>query len=95
MNNRVLHSITEARQLLGGISRNSIYALLRNGSLASVVLGCRRFISEAAISEFVAKATTTQSPTDDPTRLRKADQGNLPLPLSPAIRLRRRPNNRQ
>ena len=44
MTDRALYSVTEARELLGRISRNSIYALLRNGELASVVLGCRRFI---------------------------------------------------
>jgi len=45
MKERALYSIKEARELLGGISRNSIYSLMRDGSLPSVVLGCRRFIS--------------------------------------------------
>jgi predicted DNA-binding transcriptional regulator AlpA len=44
MNSRELYSIKEARELLGGISRNSIYELLRSGRLPSVVLGCRRFM---------------------------------------------------
>jgi hypothetical protein len=35
MNDRELYSIQEARELLGGISRNSIYELLRSGRLAS------------------------------------------------------------
>jgi excisionase family DNA binding protein len=48
---RELYSIKEARELLGGISRNSIYELLRSGNLPSVVLGCRRFIAATAIAE--------------------------------------------
>jgi hypothetical protein len=84
MNGRVLYTIKEARQLLGGISRNSIYALLRSGSLPSVVIGCRRFIAHTAIAELVAKSTTTESPSVDSARLRKPGQSDLPLPL-PAI----------
>ena len=41
MNSRELYSIAEAQELLGGISRNSIYELVRSGRLPSVVLGCR------------------------------------------------------
>jgi len=47
MHHPELYSIQEARKLLGGISRNTIYQLLRSGELASVVIGCRRFISAA------------------------------------------------
>ena len=39
MQDRALYSIQEARKLLGGISRNTIYGLLRTGELASVVIG--------------------------------------------------------
>jgi excisionase family DNA binding protein len=62
MQDRALYSIQEARKLLGGISRNTIYRLLRTGQLASVVIGCGRFISSAAIAELVASSTTTISP---------------------------------
>lgn len=55
MQDRKLYSIKEARALLGGISRNGIYALLRTGELASVI-GCRRFISGAAITASVKYA---------------------------------------
>ena len=71
MKDRALYSITEAREMLGGISRNSIYALLNSGELASVVIGCRRFVSPAAISELISKATTTESPTLNAVRFRK------------------------
>jgi hypothetical protein len=68
---RDLYSITEARERLGGISRNSIYALLNSGELASVVLGCRRFITAAAIADLIARSTTTASPALDAARDRQ------------------------
>jgi len=39
MQDRALYSIQEPKELLGGISRNTIYHLLRTGQLASVRLG--------------------------------------------------------
>jgi hypothetical protein len=87
MKNRSLYSIAEAREMLGGISRNTIYALLHTGDLPSVVIGCRRFVSESAIADLIAKSTTTQSPAMDPARFRKADQNRRSLPLSTVIRL--------
>jgi len=68
---RDLYSISEARERLGGISRNSIYALLNAGELASVVLGCRRFITAAAIADLIARSTTTVSPALDAARDRQ------------------------
>src|SRR6516165_6113217 len=81
-----LYSIQEARKLLGGISRNTIYQLLRSGELASVIIGCRRFISTAAITELITRSTTTVSPARDSTRSRRKRQSALPLPLPPAAR---------
>jgi hypothetical protein len=82
---RVLHSIKEARVLLGGISPTTLYKLLHSGELASVVIGARRFISADAIAELVRKSTTTVSPAAEDIRSRKAGQNDLPLPLPPAI----------
>ena len=66
---RALYSIKEAQQQLGGISRNSIYKLLNEGVLASVILGCRRFIPATAILELIQKkATTSERPVDKPAR---------------------------
>lgn len=93
MKNRSLYSIAEAREMLGGISRNTIYTLLHTGDLPSVVIGCRRFVSESAIAALIAKSTTTQSPAVDPARLRKADQNLRSLPLSTLIRLPGRKGN--
>jgi len=88
MQDRALYSIQEARKLLGGISRNTIYRLLRTGQLASVVIGCRRFISADAISELVTKSTTTISPSQASTRSRLTGQEVLPLPLPTSRRSR-------
>ena len=77
---RELYSIEEARGLLGRISRNSIYALLRTGALSSVVIGCRRFISAGAIAALISKSTTSVIPSQDPVRSRR------PLQKSPRLR---------
>jgi hypothetical protein len=88
MQDRALYSIQEARRLLGGISRNTIYQLLRTGQLASVVIGCRRFISPAAIAELIARSTTTISPSLASARSRMTGQSILPLPLPTSRRSR-------
>jgi hypothetical protein len=50
MDTRELNSIEDARFTLGGISRATIYELLNNGELSSVVIGRRRFAPAAAIA---------------------------------------------
>ena len=79
MKERKLYSISEARALMGAISRNTMYALLNRGEIASVVIGCRRFVTQEAISEFIERSTTTAGPAVDPARFRK--------PLQPVARL--------
>jgi hypothetical protein len=88
MQDRALSSIQEARKLLGGTSRNTIYRLLRSGELASVVICRRRFISSAAIAELVARSTTTISPSLASTRSRLTGQAVLPLLLATSRRSR-------
>ena len=56
--NQELYSIEQARALLGGIARNTIYELLRSGELASVPIGRRRFIAASAIASFIATTST-------------------------------------
>jgi hypothetical protein len=63
-----LYSITEARERFGGISRNSIYAMLHAGELASVVIGRRRFIAATAIADLIARSTTTTRPAQKAAR---------------------------
>jgi excisionase family DNA binding protein len=85
MKKRELYSIEEARELLGGISRNTIYAFLRSGDLASVVIGCRRFIAAAAIEEFVQASTTRVSPSQAAVRDRMAMKQLAMLPAPPRV----------
>lgn len=89
MNERVLYSITEARELMGKMSRNMIYGLLRTGELPSVVIGGRRFISAEAIAALVKRFTTTRSPAIQALRTmpRQPSLGLLPPPPSPARRV--------
>lgn len=63
MKDRVLYSVTEARELLGKMSRNMIYDLMRRGELPTVVINSRRFIAAEAIAALVKRSTTTRSPT--------------------------------
>lgn len=79
MKDRDLYTIEEAREQLGRISRNTIYDLLRNGELASVHIGRRRFISAAALEAFIATSTTTTSPALGVARSKRAAQLALEL----------------
>jgi hypothetical protein len=84
MQDRTLYSIQESRKLLGGISRNMIYELLRTGRLASVVIGTRRLVSAEAIGDLIERSTTTESPSRGAVRRSKSPrQITLPL-LSPS-----------
>lgn|GEM_PF-881475 len=89
MAERDLYSIEEARQRLGGISRNTVYVWLRSGRLASVVLGSRRFIAAKAIAALIEASTITQSPNEEITGERGEAQGGLALSLPDARRKRR------
>ena len=89
MLDRALYSIQESRRLLGGISRNTIYDLMRTGQLASVLIVCRRFISADAIADLIARSTTTDSPSRVACRRRQLpEQQALPLPLPGSTRVR-------
>jgi excisionase family DNA binding protein len=79
MSDKELYSVDEAMDRLGGISRNTIYNLLRDGRLASVPIGKRRFIPAHAIEDFIRMATTTESPSLG-RRCRRATQ--IPLHLT-------------
>ncbi len=68
---RALYSIEETRARLGGISRNSVYAMLRAGDLPSVVIGCRRFVSADAIAALISNSATSISPSLDAVRARR------------------------
>jgi hypothetical protein len=72
---RALYSIEETRARLGGISRNSLYAMFRAGDLPSVVIGCRRFVSAEAIAALISSSTTSISPSQDAVRSRRPSVG--------------------
>ena len=74
MDKRELYSIEEARKLLGGIARNTIYELLRNGDLSSVEIGRRRFVSATAIADVIASATKSSIDSNSKTRRRNPNQ---------------------
>jgi hypothetical protein len=69
---RALYSIEETRARLGGIPRNSLYAMLRVGGLSSVVIGGRRFVSAEAIVALIRNSTTSMSPSQDAVRSRRS-----------------------
>jgi hypothetical protein len=69
MTSRDLYAVNEARERLGGISRNSLYALLRRGALTSVVTGCHRFIPVTAIERFIATTASTVRPSVSAARV--------------------------
>lgn len=83
MKDRDLYSIDEARQRLGGMSRNLIYQIMRTGQLASVVIGGRRFVSAVAIAQLIAKSTTTVSPTQAAARSSLPTEHTTDLSASP------------
>ena len=90
METRDLYSIEEARKRLGGISRNSIYLMLRAGQLPSVVLGCRRFIAAQAIADLIAASSTLASPSAVSSRSKTFRQSDLRLCLPSAIQAPRK-----
>jgi excisionase family DNA binding protein len=92
---RDLYSIDEARERLGGISRNSIYQLLHKGQLASVIIGTRRLVSATAIDQLIANATTTTSPTVTAARVPLRSKRKLDLAASPLLIHNRRSEDRR
>jgi len=60
---RLLYPLPEAQQRLGGISRTTLYGLIGRGELAAVKIGNRSFITQAALTDFVARLSQTASTT--------------------------------
>jgi Helix-turn-helix domain len=90
MKDRELYSIEDARFLLGGIARKTIYDLLNDGKLASVVIGRRRFIPAAAITMFIGTTMTHVAPAERRAVGRRPVQMPLQLESLPAKRSRPR-----
>jgi excisionase family DNA binding protein len=49
---RLLYDIAEARQILGGIGRSSIYKLIQAGKLKSVKVGSRTMLTGDELERF-------------------------------------------
>jgi excisionase family DNA binding protein len=50
---RLLYSLDQASEALGGLGRTSIFELIKEGELKVVRIGRRTFISQQALAEFV------------------------------------------
>ncbi len=56
-----LVSLEAARQALGGISRQTLWRLVRAGQLESVTIGRRRFVPAESIQALIESSTSRAS----------------------------------
>lgn len=54
---RLLVPINDARALLGGISRTTVYELIDRGELVKVKIGARGFVTAKSIAAYVERLT--------------------------------------
>ena len=54
-NGRLIHTVDEARELLGKMSRGSFYKQVNEGRLRTLMIGRRRYVSADALRKFVAE----------------------------------------
>jgi excisionase family DNA binding protein len=85
MTQRELYPIEEARELLGGISRNTIYRIMRTGELKSVQIGRRRLIPASAITAFINSATTSEPQSLLATQCRALARSLEPIDPPPPV----------
>jgi len=52
---RLLYPIEEARQILGGICRTTIYAMVKDGQLHLTKIGKRSFVSDAEMKRIAGQ----------------------------------------
>lgn len=52
---KLLYTMKEAQLLLGGLSDDTIYKLLRQGELNSLKVGSRRLITRTSIDAFIER----------------------------------------
>ena len=53
---RLLYSLEQASEVLGGLGRTSIFELIKAGEIKVVRIGRRTFISEKALTDFVQRS---------------------------------------
>ncbi|WAB10140.1 excise [Mycobacterium phage Gravaillia] len=54
-------SISEARAMLGGIGRTTLYELVARGDIQKVKIGTRGFITRASIVAYVERLSSAQA----------------------------------
>lgn len=57
-----LLTVEQAAEQLGGVSRSTLYHLIRTGELHSVKIGSRRLIPAEAITDFVQTLRVASAP---------------------------------
>ena len=57
-----LLTVEQAAEQLGGVSRSTLYHLIRTGELASVKIGSRRLIPAEAITDYVQTLRVGSTP---------------------------------
>ncbi|AKQ07806.1 excise protein [Mycobacterium phage Kinbote] len=57
----LLLSIPEARAMLGGIGRTTLYELIGRGDIKKVKIGARGFITRASIVAYVERLSSAQA----------------------------------
>ena len=74
MKKRVAYSLSEAGDLLGGISRDTIYRLEKSGDLRLVRIGGRRFVPASEIKRLTAVPDKSNLPDDPAEWLRSLSE---------------------
>ena len=63
---KLLLTIEETRQVIGGRGRGHVYALLKSGALESVLDGTRRFVLTESVRRYVEKLRSGQNEIGSP-----------------------------
>lgn len=58
---RLLHPIPEAADVLGGMSRSSLYEKIASGEIAAVKVGRRTYIAHDELERYVRALTETDA----------------------------------
>jgi len=62
---RLLYSLDQASEALGGLGRTSIFELIKQGQLKVVRIGRRTFVSQQALAEFVHRTELNSEVGDE------------------------------
>lgn len=54
---RLLHPIPEVQDLLGGMSRSTLYEIIKDGDIAVVKVGRRTYIADVELERYVRALT--------------------------------------